>query len=459
MFRRLLGDRHFYARMMALVLPVALQNLLSNSLALVDNIMVGQLGEISVAAVGLAGQWSYMINMFFFGASSGAAVLIAQYYGAGDGVGVRQSYGLSVLTMMAVALPMMAVSLLLPEGSMRIFSQDEAVIQAGVGYLKVMALSYPLQALAYGTMSAMRSIGQVRLPLVAGVVSMLVNVVMNYLLIFGKLGFPAMGASGAAIASVLACFVQLVIILISAYRARSPILGPLGQMLPRSWGFVGKYLRLAMPVILNEGLWGVCMSLLSLIFARIGTADYAAYNIMRNLEGVAMSFFWGMGPACSVLIGSPLGRGDRQTAWDNAVRFLILGPVLAIAAGLIVIILRWPILSCYHVSQDVLEKANLLLIVFGSLLVFRNFNYFSIVGVLRSGGDTTVAAAIDLGSVWLIALPMALLGALVLKLPGHIVFIMITVADVVKSALSLWRIRTRKWMNTLTTTNKEEVWG
>ena len=154
-----------------------------------------------------------------------------------------------------------------------------------------------------------------------------------------------------------------------------------------------------------------------------------------------------------------MGRGDRQTAWDNAVRFLILGPVLAIAAGLIVIILRWPILSCYHVSQDVLEKANLLLIVFGSLLVFRNFNYFSIVGVLRSGGDTTVAAAIDLGSVWLIALPMALLGALVLKLPGHIVFIMITVADVVKSALSLWRIRTRKWMNTLTTTNKEEVWG
>lgn len=254
-----------------------------------------------------------MINMFFFGASSGAAVLIAQYYGAGDGVGVRQSYGLSVLTMMAVALPMMAVSLLFPEGSMRIFSQDEAVIQAGVGYLKVMALSYPLQALAYGTMSAMRSIGQVRLPLVAGVVSMLVNVVMNYLLIFGKLGFPGNGGIRRS-HRLSACLFRA-----ACHHSHFCLQGPFphtgtaGADAARGWGFVGKYLRLAMPVILNEGLWGVCMSLLSLIFARIGTADYAAYNIMRNLEGVAMSFFWGMGPACSVLIGSPwAGATGRQ---------------------------------------------------------------------------------------------------------------------------------------------------
>ena len=443
-------DADFYRQALKLTLPVALQNMLSSSLTMVDNIMVGQLGDSTVAAVGLAGQWAFFMNLFIFGTSSGASVLIAQYWGAGDLRSIRQTFGGSVLLNLGAAVIFTLLGVLAPFWSMRVFSPDPEVIRIGAEYLRVIALGYAIQGIMSSLISVLRVTEAVKIPLYTSILSMLVNVVFNYIFIFGKLGMPAMGAAGAALATVISQVVQLVSLVWMTLRIKHPALAHPREMIPRSRAFWGKFIRIASPVVANESLWALGIMVYSLIFARISTTAVAGYNIMRNMEGLAMAFFFGMGPACNVLVGKPLGVGDRETAWRNAVRFLVAGPALSVLAGLLLVALRGPLVGLYNVSPAVIDAATKILTVFGLLLGVRSFNYFGIVGVLRAGGDTRVAAMIDAGSVWVVSIPLAALSALVFHWEGHWVYLMILVGDAVKTLVSIARIRTKKWMNTLT---------
>lgn len=450
MDRALWLDKDFYKRALKLTLPVALQNVLNSCLQIVDNIMVGQLGDAAVAGVGLAGQWAFLLNLIFFGCTSGATVLIAQFYGAKMISGVKKTMGITLMISMSVAILFTIPAVAFPRWSVEVFSRDAAVVEQGVQYLVPIGFTYILLAVTNSLMGGLRATEQVMVPLRAGLVGMGVNVVFNYILIFGKLGFPALGARGAALATLLSAFIQMVMMLLAVLRKDSVLVGRLHEMLPGSMGFVRRYLKVAFPVICNESLWALGMMVYSWIYAQVGTVDYAAYNILRNVETLAMAFFFGMGPACSVLVGNPLGRGDKQAAWNNAIRFLVLGPILSILAGVIIILSRGLILSAYKVSPEVIASASKMFIIFGALMLFRCFNYFSVVGVLRSGGDTVAAAWIDVGSLWFVGIPLMLLLGLVFHLPGYILLFAIEFGDVVKCIAGILRIRSRKWMNTLT---------
>lgn len=450
MDRSIWMDKAFYKRALSLTLPVALQNVLNSCLQIVDNIMVGQLGDATVAGVGLAGQWAFLLNLIFFGCTSGATVLIAQFYGAKQMDSVKRTMGITLMISMSVALIFTIPAVLFPGWSVRVFTQDAAVVEQGVQYLVPIGFTYVLIAVTNSFMGGLRATEQVMVPLRAGLVGMAVNVVFNWIWIFGKFGFPAMGARGAALATLLSAFVQMVMMLLAVLKKDSVLVGKLQEMLPGSMRFVKRYFKVAFPVVCNESLWALGMMVYSWIFAQVGTVDYAAYNILRNMETLAMAFFFGMGPACSVLVGNPLGRGDKQEAWNNAIRFLVLGPILSITAGVLIIFCRGWILSAYKVSPEVIESASKMFIIFGALMLFRCFNYFSVVGVLRSGGDTVAAAWIDVGSLWFVGIPIMLLMGLVFHLPGYLLLLAIEFGDLVKCIAGIIRIRSRKWMNTLT---------
>lgn len=449
MFRDFLSDKEFFKTFIKLAIPIALQNLVISSLNMVDTIMVGQLGETEIAAVGLANQIFFLLNLFMFGIVSGSAIFTAQFWGKKDVLNVRRVLGLSLMLSIAVSFLFTLLGIFAPVSTIGIFTADTQVISLGSQYLSVVAFSYIVTSITFCYNFALRSTGNARLPMLVSVVALITNTVLNYLLIFGKFGFPAMGVSGAALATVIARVLEVVILLFVVYRNNYPVAARLREMFDQSMDFVIHYLYTTIPVILNECIWSVGVSIYSVIYARMGTEVIASINIASTIERLALVLFIGMGNACAVMVGNKIGANDEDTAYVYARRFVTIGPFLGIFIGLLLVLCTGLILSVYNVSNDVIEAARRILVVFSIAMPIRIFNLIMIVGVMRSGGDTKFSLVMDTAGVWLIAIPLAYVGGITLGLPVHWVYVLVVMEEVFKFGLGVWRFLSRKWINNL----------
>ncbi len=447
--QNLFQDKHFYSRLFTLSTPIIIQNLIAFSLGAVDMIMIGQLGDQPVAAVGLADQIFFLLILMHFGVASGAAIFSAQYWGKQDLAGIHKVLGLSLLLSVLGSVVFAVIAITIPEWALGIYTSDPVVIELGSDYLRIVGWSYVSTAVSVSYIFILRSIEAVKLPMVVGAIALILNTAMNYILIFGHLGFPALGVEGAAIATAIARTLEPLILIGVIYTSRSPLAASIGQLLAFDWAYVVRFLKTAFPVILTEVTWSLGITTYSIIFARISTEAIAAVNIAITIERVAFVTFVGLSNACSIMVGNRIGANEIDKAIMYAKRYLLISILTAIPIGLIMVLSGNLILSVYKISELVSTYANFTLIIMGLALPIKASAMMLFIGVLRSGGDTQFSFFVDSGFIWLVGVPLALFAAFVLGWPVYWVYLMVIFEEILKSIVAFRRFISGRWIHNL----------
>ena len=455
------NDKEFLKRTFKITIPIVLQNLLNNLVNLVDTMMIGKLGETSIAAVGLANKLFFVFALLMFGVGSGASVLASQYWGKGEPLNIKRVLRISLILGIGGSLLFAIPGFFFPELVMSIFTPLEGTISLGAKYLVIIVFSYPLTAVTMTYISILRSMNYVKLPVIITSISILVNVFFNYALIYGKLGFPMLGVSGAALATLIARLVECLVLLFLVYRHKAGD-GKLGDFVHLQYDklkakgepflnklFLKRYFSTAAPVIANEFIWGLGVTMYSLVYGRMGDAATAAITITNTVEQVSLVFFFGICHAAAVLLGNELGSNQLKKAEEHAKNYMVMMFILSVIGAIIVFIAKDPVVALFEVSDQVLDYVKLCITVFALYMPIRMLNTLIIVTILRSGGDTKASLILDMTSVWLIGIPMAVLGGLVLELPIYIVYAMILIEEVYKLILSYIRYRQKKWLKNI----------
>lgn len=455
MFKKYFGDMGFWRIALKLAFPVAMQNLLTSSFILVDTIMVGQLGDLSLSAVGMAGQFGWFLNMITFGMCSGAAVFISQYWGAKDTAGIRRTYGIAVVSVCLISALFFVIGLLFPEGVVRIFNREPDVVEAGAAYLRIACWSYLATGVNMVFCIVLRSTENVKLPMYVSLVTTVLNAFMDYGLIFGAFGMPEMGIRGAALATVISAWAGPVLILAVSAIQRNMLITPLKELFGFNRRSIAQYYEKATPVIINETLWGLGTLLFSVIFANLGYQYYAAVTIFRTFDNIAFVFFIGLCNASSIMVGKNVGAGHIKRAVEDSRRFVLFVSLCSVLTGVLIIIFRFQLASVFNLSgsitQETLKLTASLLLVYGIELPMRNLPYILIVGTFRPGGDTKIGMKLDLLSLWLCSVPLTTLAAFVFKLPFIAVFAIMYIAeDYLKVILCVKYYFTYNWLRPVT---------
>lgn len=445
--RSMFKDRTFWKTLVALALPIALQNLLSSSLAIVDNVMIGQLGDIAVGAVGQSAQVAFLVNIFLFGLTSGGAVFAAQYWGSRNTEGLQRTYGLVTVSCLALSTVAAILISLFPKTVLGWYTNSQALIDLGAEYLHIAAFSYIGIAVNLSFCTMLRSVEQVRLPVISNLISVLVNVFFNAVLIFGLWGFPKLGVKGAAIATVIASFVNPLFIFTVSFFKRNILRCSLRDMFRFPEGFVRHFFKISLPVFFNEAMWALGMAGINMVFGRMGESNVAALTIARTVENLAFVLIIGICNASGVLIGKNIGCGNFDTAKTYARRFTCIVPAVCLVIGAIILLLRAPILSLFALSEEATATAMGLLFIYSLEMPLRNLPYINIVGIFRAGGDTKTGVLYDMSCLWCIALPLTAVLGLIFKWDFLLVYVlMLLCEDIPKASLCVRHMLSGRWI-------------
>ena len=436
----------FYSSLFTIAIPISLQALLQNFVNMLDTVMIGRLGSVEIAAVGLGNQIFFILNMILFGITSGGGVFIAQFWGKKDLGGIRRSLGLMTLIAAFVAVVFTVLGLFIPHQLIRIYSPDPEVVRVGGEYLRLACLSYIPTAISFSFTLALRSTERVKLPLVCTSVSLLTNAGANYLLIF----LAGLGVKGAAIATVFSRLVELVILLSWTYSHGYEICGKLRELLGFDWSFVFKYLKIAFPVIVNETFWGLGTSVYNGIYAHAGTDSFTAYSITGTISQLTWVFCMGFGNGIGVLIGKLIGEKKLDQARAYALRSMWFMPLVGAVVGVLLLPLSKLLPFLFNVEPEIIKMATQILMILILLYPFNSFCMDWVVGVCRAGGDTVFSAVGELIVLWGVAIPLGYVAAFVLHLPAPMIFLFLSSESIVKSIVGAIRVLSGKWLHEVT---------
>ena len=448
--KHFLLNRAFVGTLLAIAVPIALQNMISFGVAVMDSVMLGSFGDVAIAAANLGGQPFSILMSFGFGLSSGGSVLIAQYWGKGDIGRIRKVMRISMQLVFLASLGITVVCLLMPEGILRIFTKDEAIVQAGAGYLALVAFSYIPYSLSNNYMMSLRAVEKVKISTAIYGVSFFVNVFFNYAFIFGKFGAPRLEVRGAAVGTIFARRSELVMVLIYMYFRENTVGFRMHDCLKFDREMLPSYTRHSLPVLGNELLWGVGFVATSVIIGRIGSVFVAANSIAGVLNQLVFISVSGVANAAAVLTGKTIGEGSRGRVQKVANTLLLFSVLVGVFNCLLVLVIRPLFLLLYNVTPETYEAAYTIIGVLACLQLVLGIDVTCIVGILRGGGDTRTAFVYDCGTLWLVSIPMGILAGLVLHLPVPLVYVCLKLDSPIKAFLSLLRIRSGKWIRNVT---------
>ncbi len=447
----LMNDREYLKRLWFLAIPLVLQYLISASVNLVDNVMVGSLGDVAMASVSIGNQFFLrLFHILIFGLVSGGSILNAQYWGIRDADRIHKVIGVQILVGSLIGLIFSIATAFFSENIVALYSNDPAVIHSGGIYMRSFSavyLFYPLMMIFTG---GQRSTGNTRLPMITSSFSLIIKLVLNYALIFGNFGFPKLGVLGCAYATLSARIIECALLVFLSYRRKDPV-----SALPIAYfrfdpALTRKILRQTLPVIINEGIWGLGTNVYSAIYAKISTASIAAVSAVNPIDNLMFTLFLGFGDATGVMIGNALGRDDKKQAYDYGKKTIILSGLFGGVIGLAVLVFRAPILSLYQISAQAQAYASVLLTILCLSLWMRTIAYSLIIGVIRSGGDVHFSLVIDCTALWAVGIPLSLLLAFYFHLPVTIVYFGFILDELLKVIVFSQRFISKKWMNTLT---------
>ena len=439
-------SKGFYSSLVAIAIPISLQALLQNFVNMLDTIMIGRLGSVEIAAVGLGNQIFFILNMILFGITSGGGVFIAQFWGKKDLAGIRKSLGLMTLIAFVVSVIFTITCLLIPNQLIRLYSPDPQVIQVGGTYLRFVCLSYIPTAISFSITLALRSTERVKLPLVCTSISLFTNLIANYLLIF----VAGLGVKGAAIATIISRIIELVILATWSYSHKYEICGKLKELLGFNRYFIVIFLKIAFPVIINETFWGLGTSVYNAIFAQAGTNAFTAYSITGTISQLTWVFCMGFGNGIGVLIGKRIGEKKIDEAKTYAKRSMWFMPLIGAVVGVFLVPLSKLLPVFFNVDQEIIKTATAILMILIFVYPFNSFCMNWIVGVCRAGGDTVFSAVAEIVVLWCVAIPLGYVAAFVLHLPAPMIYLFFCSESIVKAIIGAIRVLSGKWLHEVT---------
>ena len=432
--------------------PISLQNTLITMLSMIDVMMVSHLGNASVAAVGLGNRVQFVILVIVTGLSWGVGILSAQYYGAGNVSKIRRSILMGISLGILALMPIVVSGFWLADDVMALGSKDADVIAIGASYLWITLPSLFFVAAIMVFENAMRSTGQVKLPLVLSGAAIILNIILNYWLIDGGLGVEAMGVDGAAVATTVSRVLHLVLLIVVLILAKHPIKPSRTDVKSlveiQAWK---KLVFLVLPLMFSFGVWSIGTFVYQLIYGRLGTQELAVISLLVPIEGMFISLFFGFASACSIMVGQKLGANKFDEAWAIGKTFALLAPVIAIVIGFIVLSLESIIFIPFNdMSLPTLDMASdvFMIIALGAWIKITNMTLA--MGILRAGGETKACLYIDFVGMWMVSIPLTIIAAFYFNLPMFYVVLTAYSEEVCKFFLFVWRTRQRKWLRNLT---------
>ena len=457
MLQALKRDKAFYRYLVSLTAPIALQNLITFSLGLIDTLMVSRLGNDEMAAVTAANVPVFLLISIVFGVQSGVGILISQYWGKKDLPSISRVIGVAALLGVSLALVVAVVLFAWPVAIMDLMSNKHHLSLLGAPYLRLIGFSYVFNMLSSIYVSAQRSVENAGFGMKLFGMSTVLNTGLNYLLIFGKCGFPALGVEGAALATLLSRVAEFLVCLICALHSRTIPLD-LRALLRPGWEMLRRFVKYASPVLLNELLWGLGNSLLTVILGHttVSVAFLAANGVMGNLNRLFLVVCFGLGAATAVMVGKAIGEGqshDELMALAKTLSWvtILVGMVLAVIALALVPLLFQPVIFPLFELYDLSAHLATTLAVTGfACIPLHAYSISAVTGILRAGGDVLWSTVLDLAPQWVLALPLTAVLALVLDADPWFVSLAIQAESFVKCPICLWRIRSRKWIHDVT---------
>jgi putative MATE family efflux protein len=449
-FTALFNDKRFYRDLFALAVPIMLQNLINSLVNVADTVMIGRLGTVQIAAVGLGNNVFFFYMIILFGLSTGGAVFIAQFWGKRDIAGIRKTVGLGMVLSLFIGGIFTLAAGLVPEKIIGIYSTDPAVIETGIVYLRWLAPSFLPFAVSQAIGLSLRAVEEVKTPMLTTIIALSINIVLNWLWIFGIGPFPALGVAGAALATAVSRFVEALLLAGLSYRRKFPIAGTLREMCAFNRTFITRFARIVAPVIINEFVWSAGIAAQNIIFARTHTDAIAAFNITGTVSQLTWVLFIGLGNGVGVLIGKKIGEGDHGGARDYAFRIICFAPLLAVGAAFVLIPISWLIPLIFKVNPEVLSAAASMMFILALCYPCRAFNMAMVIGVCRAGGDTVFCGIYDVAFLWLVALPSAAIASFVFHAPFRLIYLLVVSEEFFKMIAGLWRFRSGKWLHDVT---------
>ena len=458
MFRKFIGDRQFYRRVLTVALPIIVQNGISNFVSLLDNIMVGQVGTVQMSGVAIVNQLIFVFNLCIFGAVSGAGIFTAQYYGSGNHEGIRHTFRFKVIIGALLSAAGIGLFLVAGQSLIQLYLQGEGAPEDaartmvyGWEYLLVMLWGLPAFALATSYSSTLRESGQTMVPMVAGICAVLVNLMLNYVLIFGHFGFPALGIQGAALATVVSRYVELFIVTFwtHLHSKDNPFIRGAYRSFLIPKHLLGQILLKGIPLLINEAMWASGMAILSQCYSTRGLDVVAAQNISSTIHNLSSVAFLSMGNAVGIIIGQMLGSGRPEAEVRDADRKLIFTSVVScLAFGGIMAALSGVFPRIYNTTDSVRDLATIFICICAVMMPFNaytNAAYFT----LRSGGKTMVTFLFDSCYVWVVCLPLIFILSRFTNIPIIPLFAISQGMDIIKSAIGAFMIRKGSWIQNL----------
>ncbi len=439
----------FLRKFFTIAIPILLQQVLQNSLNFVDSLMVSHLGETAIAAVGLAGQVNFLINLLFFGISSACSIFIAQFYGAGNEEGIRKITAFAVEVAFLGSTLFCILATCNPEWVMGLFTHEEEVTQSGVAYMRMLGFGFFFLSLSQIFGVGLRATDKPFVPMVASIVSMVSNIILDWAMIFGHLGLPAMAEGGAALATSLSRMIEAAILIIAAYKLKSPCRLKLKNLLvPLS--FIRSVLPTCLPVVCNEFFWALGMAIYKVAYAKQGVEAIAAANVTETVANLFTTASLAVSSTALVMIGQKIGERKMAEVHQYCRRFTLLSVLCGAVMGSLFFAMSPLMVSAYNLKGELSRLTLKCMWVTALIMPLRSFDYCMVTGILRSGGDTRYSMLCELACVWLVGIPMAFLSSAILHLAMWQVYLMVYLEEVAKGIFGFSRIKSGKWLKDLT---------
>ncbi len=444
-----LGTGELYLKMAKIAIPVSLQQLITVGINLMDTIMLSSMGDAQLSASSLAGQFITLFQICCMGIGMGASVLTSRFWGMGEKDSLKKTVTIMLRFLIVFAAVFTVATLAAPSLIMRIYTPDAPLIDYGVVYLKWMIPTYICMGLSLTCTIVLRTVGQVRIPLVCSVVAFFVNVFFNWVFIFGNLGAPRMEIAGAALGTLIARIFELLFICGYFFFVDKRIQYRLRDLFMNCRDLVREYFRVSIPVLISDGLLALGSNAVAMVMGRIGDAFVAANSVITVVQQLSSVLTTGISNASGIITGHTMGEGDYDKAQRQGYTFLLMGFLIGCGAALVIALLRAPIINYYQISEEAKTIAWSLMDAIILIIIFQSMNSILTKGVLRAGGDTKFLMLGDILFLWVASIPLGALAGLVFHWSSFWIYTMLKIDQIIKCVWCFFRLRSGKWLKTI----------
>ena len=453
----------FYKKVFALALPIALQSLITIGVNMLDNIMVGSLGDTALSATSLANSFISVFQIFCMGLGMGASVLVSRYWGmklSADNEAtsldasraLKQTVCLMLRLNVTLAAFFALVTLVMPGIIMRTYTDKEHIVAMGVSYFQYSVLTYFFVGISLVVTIVLRSVGQVLYPLVVSIVAFLVNLSANYILIFGKFGAQKLGVAGAALGTLIARIVECTLIMVYLLVFDTKICFRVKDFFMNTKSLLHEYIRISIPVLISDGILAIGTNSVAMVIGHLDEAFITANSITSVTQQLSTVVITGVSQAGAIVTGITLGEGDRDKTMHQGYQFFRLGLLLGGLSAAFIFLFSDEIIGIYkNITPEAMETAKSLMLAICVIIVFQGTNSIMTKGVLRGGGDTKILMLADNIFLWVLAIPLGILAGFYLKLPAFWIYVLLKSDQIFKTVWSFLRLRSGKWIKKIST--------